>query len=245
MVLENRLTVTKTKNPMTSPKKTAQIAGLLYLSLAITGAFGIMYVPTAIIVPSDAMATAKNILSNEGLFRLSIVSQLVSQTIFVFLVMALYQLLRDVDLKNARLMVALVVAAVPIAFLNTLNQVIALRLLSGETFLNVFDNNQREALTLVFLNLSNDGIAVAQVFWGLWLFPFGMLVIKSGFIPKWPGYLLIIACFGYVLNSLAHFLFPAFVELISIFTAVAGMLGEFSIILWFLIKGVREQENFG
>src|SRR5688572_10686773 len=173
---------------MTSPKKTARIAGLLYLALAITGGIGIMYIPSAIIVPSDALATGKNILDNEGIFRLSILSHLVSQTIFIFLVLTLYQLFKDVDRKNARLMVALVIVSVPIAFLNTLNQVIVLRLLNGDLYLNAYDNNQLGALVMFFLNLSNDGIAIAQVFWGLWLFPFGMLVIKPAFIPKWLGY---------------------------------------------------------
>lgn len=208
--------------------------------LAITGAFGIMYIPMVIVIPTDPVSTAKNILDNGGLFRLSIFSQMISQTIFIFLILTLYRLFREVDLKNARLMVGLVFVAVPIAFLNTLNQIITLNLLGGDSFLGAFNKGQLQAMAMVFLNLSNDGIALAQIFWGLWLFPFGLLVIRSKFIPKWIGYLLIVACFGYVVNSTAHFLLPNYVALVAPFTAVAGTVAEFSIILWFLIKGVKD-----
>jgi hypothetical protein len=229
---------------MSLQKKTARNAGILYLALAITGAFGIMYIPTAIVIPTDPVLTAKNILDNEVLFRLSIFSQMISQTIFIFLVLTLYQLFREVDLINARIMVGLVFVSVPIAFLNTLNQIITLNLLGGDSYLGAFDKGQLQAMAMVFLNLSNDGIAGAQIFWGLWLFPFGLLVIRSKFVPKWIGYLLIVACFGYVLNSAAHFLLPAYVALVAPLTAVAGTVAEFSIILWFLIKGVKPFQTF-
>lgn len=224
-------------NPL---KRTARIAGILYLALAITGAFGIMYIPTAILVPNDLLATATNILNNETLFRLSVFSGMVSQAIFVFLVLTLYQLFKDTDQRNARLMVGLVLVAVPIAFLNALNQLIALRLLGSESYLDSFNESQLQSLTTLFLNLGNDGTAVAQIFWGLWLYPFGLLVIKSGFIPKWIGYSLIVACFGYLFNSIAHFLLPNYVALVAPFTAISGTVAEFSIILWFLIKGAKE-----
>lgn len=228
---------------MNSLKRTARKAALLYLLLAITGGFGIMYVPTAIIVANDATATARNLLENEMLFRLAIVSNLASQTIFIFLVLALYQLFKAVNERHARLMVALVIAAVPIAFLNLLNQVIALSLLSGAGFLNVFQPDQLKSLALVFLNLYGDGISVAEIFWGLWLFPFGWLIIKSGFIPRLFGLLLIIACFGYLVNSLVHFLAPAYASIIAPVTAITGTVGEMSIILWFFIKGVKDRPN--
>jgi hypothetical protein len=227
---------------MSLRKKTARKAGILYLALAITGAFGIMYIPTAIMIPTDPALTAKNILDNEVLFRLSIFSQMISQTIFIFLVLCLYDLFREVDLRNARIMVGLVFVSVPIAFLNTLNHVVALNLLGGDSYLTAFDVEQLQAMAMVFLNLNNEGTAVAQIFWGLWLFPFGLLVIRSEFIPKWIGYLLIIACFGYVINSTAHFVLPGYVALVAPLTAVAGTVAEFSIILWFLIKGVKEAE---
>jgi hypothetical protein len=224
---------------MNHQKRSGRIAGILYLVLAITGGFGIMYIPAAILIPADPVATAENLVDNELLFRLSIFSQIISQTIFVFLVLVLYRLFRDVNLTNAKIMVGLVIVAVPIALVNTLNQLIALQLLNGDSYLEIFDREQLQTMVMIFLNLSNDGVAVAQIFWGLWLFPFGRLVIESGFIPRWIGYLLIIACFGYLANSIAHLLLPGYVAAVAPFTAVAGLVAEFSIILWFLIKGVK------
>lgn len=226
----------------TESKQTARLAGLLYLALGITGAFGIMYIPTSVVVPTDIAATIKNMVNNQTIFKLSIVSNWVSQTIFIFLGLTLYRLFRDVDIKNARLMISLVLVSVPIAFLNTLNQIIALNLSQDDQSLIAFSRYQLDTMALFFLNLNNDGIAIAQIFWGLWLFPFGMLVIRSGFIPKLIGYLLIVACFGYLANTTAHFLTPNYMPLVAPATAVIGTVAEFSAILWLLIKGVREQK---
>lgn len=227
---------------MNSTKKTARVAGLWYLLLAISGAFGLVYVPSKIIVAGDATATVNNILASEFLFRIGIVSNLICQTSFVFLVLALYRLLKDVDKKYALLMVALVVVAVPIAFLNILNQIVPLLLLSGADYLKAFEANQLHAQAMLFLDLYNHGNSIVEIFWGLWLFPFGYLVFKSGFIPKILGVLLIIACFGYLAQSLASLLFPNHTDFVSSFTSVTGSIGEFSIILWLLIKGVKDQQ---
>jgi len=222
------------------PKRTARIAGLFYLAFGITGAFGIMYIPTSIIEASDPAATAKNILDNEAIYRLSIFSEMISQTIFVFLALTLYRLFRDVDKVNARILVGLVLVSVPIALLATLNQVLPLHLLQEGYLSDVFEAGQIHALAMFFLNLNDDGVAIAQIFWGLWLFPFGLLAIKSGFIVKWIGYSLIAACFGYLASSTAHFLFPGYVLLVAPFTAVLGTVAECSMILWLLIKGVKD-----
>jgi len=224
------------------PKRTARLAGLFYLLVAITGAFGIMYIPTKIMVPSDALATVRNIIDNQFAFRLSIVSNMVSQTFFIVLGLALYRLLKEVDSKNARLMISLVLISVPIVFLNMLNQIIAFNLAQDNQVLVEFNRSQLNAMTMFFLNVSNDGIAIAQIFWGLWLLPFGLLVIKSGFIAKWIGYLLILACFAYLTNSAVHFLSPGRVSLVAPVTTIVGTVAEFAAILWLLIKGVRESK---
>lgn len=223
---------------MHQPKQTARLAGFLYLALAITGAFGIMYIPGRIMVPLDVAATVKNIVDHQLAFRLSIASHMVSQIFFIFLGLALYRLFRDVDAKNSRLMIALILVAVVIALLNTLNQVAALHLALGQAV--VFDRNQLDAMTMFFLNLGNDGTAIAQIFWGLWLFPFGLIAIRSGLMQKWIGYLLIVACLSYVANSTAHFLMPGYAQLATRVAAIAGTAAEISAILWLLIKGVNE-----
>jgi len=226
---------------MNSNKKNARIAGILYLLIALTAAFGLMYVPTNIIVPGDATTTANNIKDSELLFRLGIMSQLICQTIFVFLVLALYRLLKGINKTHASLMVTLVVVAVPIAFLNTLNQLGALLVLSGADFLNVFEPDQLTGLMMVFLNLHELGIAIVLTFWGLWLIPFGLLVFKSIFIPRMFGVFLIIAGIGYLIASFTGLLFPQYGAIVGSIAAIPSAIGEFLIILWLLIKGVKDQ----
>lgn len=225
---------------MNSKKKNARIAGLLYLLLGITGAFGIMYIPSNIMVAGDASATANNIIDSEFLFRLSIVSNLISSIIFIFLVLSLNNLFKEVNLKHAKLMVTLVTVAVPIAFLNTLNLIAAQILASGTDYLTVFDTNQRNSIMMFFLDLYKHGISIVGIFWGLWLYPFGILVIKSKFIPKIIGIFLIIGCFAYLIDSFTSLLFPHYKEIISPFLMLPLMIGEFSIIFWLLIKGIKE-----
>lgn len=225
---------------MNSKKQNARIAGLLYLLLGITGAFGIMYVPSNIMVVGDASATANNIINSELLFRLSIVSNLISSVVFVFLVLSLNNLLKEASIKHAKLMVILVTVAVPIAFLNTLNLIAAQILVSDADYLTIFDRDQLNSIMMLFLNLYKNGIYIVGIFWGLWLYPFGILVIKSKFIPKIIGIFLIIGCFAYLTDSFTSLLFPHYKEIISPFLMLPLMIGEFSIIFWFLIKGVKE-----
>ena len=150
-----------------SPRKTARVAGFWYLMMAITGPIGLLYVPSKLIVPGDATTTANNILASESLFRVGIVSNILCQLAFIFLVLALYRLLKEVNKKHARLVVSLVMVAVPIAFLNELNHLVVLVLLSGADFLNVFAAEHLHALVMVFLNIYEQGNFVVEIFWGL------------------------------------------------------------------------------
>jgi hypothetical protein len=221
-----------------SIKKTARTAGLWYLIVAIISPFGLIYVPAKLIVPGNATVTVNNIMASEFLFRIGIVSFLLSQIASIFLVLALYRLFKRVDQKRALLMVALVLVSVPIGFLNMLNPLVVMFLLSGADFLSAFGTNQLNALVMVFLALQDYGTVLAEIFWGLWLFPFGLLVIKSGFFPKILGILLVVACFCYVAYSITCILFPNYnIMLLTVPAAVA----EFSMILWLLIKGAKEK----
>jgi hypothetical protein len=223
-----------------STKKTARVAGLLYLVFSLPCAFSLLYVPSILIVPGDATATTHNIMASELLFRSGIVSNLIGQTGFIFVALALYRLLKGVNKKQALLMVTLFVVSVPISLLNELNQIAALTLLRGADFLSAFEKPQLDALVMVFLSLHDHGILLAEIFWGLWLFPFGVLVFKSGFLPRILGVLLIAACFGYLAESLTSFLLPSYETVVS---RVAMILtaGELPIMLWLLIKGAKDQ----
>ena len=227
---------------MITNQKKSRIAAFWYLLMAITSPIGLLYVPSKLIVPGEATATANNIMASESLFRIGIVSSLISQIAFIFLVLALYRLLKGANKKHASLMVALVLVSVPIEFLNTLNLLAPLLLLSGAGFLTVFEPNQLHALVMVFLNLHEYGTMIVQIFWGLWLLPFGLLVFKSGFFPRLLGVLLIIGCFGYLVDSFTFLLFPHYRDIVSSYAAVPEAIGEILMILWLLIKGAKEQQ---
>jgi len=198
-----------------------------------------MYVPSILIVPGDAATTANNIMASESLFRLSIVSALILQIVNLLLVLVLYKLLKPVNKNHAVLMVIFFLVSVPITMLNELNQFAALLLLSGADYLTVFTTDQLQALVPLFLDLHEYGITIAGIFWGLWLFPMGYLVFKSGYIPRILGILLMIGCFGYLIDSFAIFLLPNYEVNIAIFT----FWGEVLFPLWLLIKGVNVQQR--
>ena len=225
---------------MNSMKKTARLAGVLYLVNGVTGFFGILYVPGKLMVSENAAATANNILASERLFRLGIVSEVICAAEFAFVLWALYRLLGGVNKTHAWLMVILGAVFIPIMCVNALNEVAALTLLRGADFLSVLDQPQRQALAMLFLDLHRYGYVIGWIF-GLWLFPFGMLVFKSGFLPRILGVLLIAAGCGYLADSLTPLLLPHFAVVVDRFASIALTLGEPAIILWLLIRGANEQ----
>jgi len=224
-----------TRTSTLSPLTRARIAGFVYLGLGLFAPFALIYVPATLIVRGDAAATSNNIIASEALFRLGIVSSLLKEIVYLFVVLALYQLLKPVNKSIAVLMVIFVLVAVPIAMLNEVNQLAVLLLLSGADYLKVFTTDQLHAVGLLFLNLHGRGLLIAQIFWGLWLLPMGYLVFKSGFLPRVLGFLLMIGCLGYVIQRFAVFLLPNYNLNIIFFTSW----GELLFPLWLVIKGVN------
>ena len=151
--------------------------------------------------PGDAAATAARIRASEALFRLGIAGGIVGDVIFILVALALYRLFERVDRHQALLMATLALTSVPITFLNRVSQIAALVLLGDADFLKVFDPPQREALAMLFLRLYSQGILIVEVFWGLWLIPFGILVWRSGFLPRILGVLLNVAGVGWRVGS--------------------------------------------
>jgi hypothetical protein len=225
---------------MTSRKTTARTAGAIYLAVAVTGGFSMLYVPS-LIVAGDAGATLRNVAASEGLFRLGLVCGLACQALFVFLGLALYRLLAEVDRVRARLMVGLVITGAAVAFLNMLNQVPVLVVISGAPYLEAFDLVQRQALALFFLGLHAEGIVLAKVFFGLWLVPLGLLIVRSGFLPKALGWLLVVGGVGYVVDVLVHFLAPGIAPTVTPVATAPSGLAEIGLTFWLLIKGAKEQ----
>jgi hypothetical protein len=224
---------------MRSTQQQARFAGFLYLILGLSAPIGLLYVPGKLIVSGNATATADHIRASEGLLRIGIASELFHQIIGVFLVLALYRLFKAVNETHAKQLVILgSLVSLPIVFVNVLNEIAALILVSGADFLSVFGKPQLDALAYLFVRLHGQGIIVASIFWGLWLFPFGMLVIRSGFIPRVLGVLLMIAGSAYLAYAFVVLILPRYAPMVS---QVALLLeaAELPIILWLLIWGAK------
>ncbi|MDR6841499.1 DUF4386 domain-containing protein [Pseudoxanthomonas sacheonensis] len=226
---------------MRSNKRTARIAGLLYLIVVLAGIFSLAYVPSQINVSGDATATVRNIVAHESLFRFGIVAGLICYTAFLLLPLALYRLLSPFGRQAAVLMVAFAVASVPLSFAVTLNKFDVLALLGGADYLQAFSAQELQARVMQALQSYRDGLLVAQIFWGLWLLPFGYLVYKSGILPRLLGILLMLGCFGYLIEFIGKVFFPGYAESsIADFVGLPGSIGEIGICLWLLLVGARE-----
>jgi hypothetical protein len=223
---------------MSSTMNPGRFAGLLYVLVSIAGFFAMGYVPGKVIVHGDAAATASNIAANETLFRLGIAGELIGQAGFIFVALALYDLLKGVNRRQASLMMTLIVVSIPIAFLNELNSIAALVLVRGADSLSRFEKPQREALAMLFLHLHFHGLLVDEVFWGLWLFPLALLVYRSRFLPRFLGVWLALAGFAWVVLSLTGVLWPPYYDKVFTFTQPA-VFGEIAFMLWLVIKGAR------
>jgi len=219
-------------------KSAARVAGLLYLAVVLTGPFVLFYVPGKLFVPGDASATVGNILAHESLFRAHIVVGLVAELCFIAVVLALFNLLKGVNIQLAALMVVLVLVDAPLAFLGVANEVATLAFVRGGGFLAVFDKPQRDALAMLLINVDTQGVLVSEVFWGLWLLPLGLLVYRSGVIPRFLGAWLFINGLAYLTISATGLVLPQHLKAVSTM-ATPVLLGEVALMLWLLIAGVR------
>jgi len=205
---------------------------------SIVGFFAMGYVPGKLIVHANATATASNIVASETLFRLGIVAELIGQAAFIYVAVALYDVLKGVNKRLASLMVTLIVVSVPIVFLNELNSIAALLLVRGTDFLSVFDKPQRDALAMLFITLHSRGFSVAEIFWGLWLFPLALLVYRSRFLPRFLGVWLAIAGVGWIVISFTSILLPQYQDRVY-GASQPALIGEIVFMLWLLVMGAK------
>jgi hypothetical protein len=218
--------------------KAARMAGAVYLSMVLTGPLSLIYIPDKLVVRGNATATAANILTYENMFRLWIIGDLWTSVIFICLGIALYHLLSGVSRPWALLMLSFVLVSAAVGFLDTLNNIAAGLLFRGADFLSVIDKAQRDALGMLFLRLHSQGTFINELFWGLWLFPFGLLVFRSGFLPRFIGVWLMINCVAYlVLSPIALFAPGYYGKAFQL--ATPFLFGEMAIMLWLLIKGAK------
>jgi len=195
------------------------------------------YVPSQINMRGDAATTAQNILSNEFLFRTSIVNDLISSTIWVFMVLVLYRLFKHVDERQAKLLVALVIVQIPAVFFMEAFNITSLMIFKGE-ILKTFELTQRQDLAMLFLKINDYGVLTLELFWGLWLFPLAILVYRSRFLPRFLGVWLIINGFACLAMSFTGLLLPQHVEIVNKI-AMPALLGEVALMLWLLIMGAK------
>jgi hypothetical protein len=229
---------------MNISNQSARSAGAIYLVIILSGFFSLMYVPSKISNWSDPSSMINNVMTHQMLFRVGIVVEIIGFIGFLLLPLAFYKLLSEVNKTQAILMVAFALVSVPLSFVNLLNKFAVLTLLSKVNYLNGVDSGQLHTQILLHLDYVRNGNQLASIFWGLWLFPLGFLVFKSGFLPKLIGVLLMLGCFGYVFNFLGDFLFEEAYNQMGIgrFITMPASLGELGICLWLLIAGVREHE---
>jgi hypothetical protein len=222
----------------TEIKRTARRAGLLYLAAAILAMIGYLYLRPRFVIPGDAAATARNILADEQLYRAGILIDVVGQLLFLVVVLALYRLFEDVDRNQARLMAALIGTSIAAQFAGFALNVAPLILLGGEEYLSGFTRPQLEALAYTSLSLSGKLVELLTSIWGLWLFPFAVLIIKSGFLPKFLAVLLVLSGVVYVVSCVVAVAFPAHLEALNKF-AFALYFGELIVILWLAFIGAK------
>ncbi|HET7299685.1 MAG TPA: DUF4386 domain-containing protein [Oleiagrimonas sp.] len=227
---------------MTKVAKSARIVGILYLLDILVAPFRLIYIPKVLFVSGNATVTANNILAHESLFRLGIVSDLLCGVIEIFLVLALYQLLKHINRKHAVLMVVLGLMTVPLFFVNVLNDAAALVLVRGTEFLSVFDKSQRDALAMLFLHLHRQENVACEIFWGLWLLPLAALVYRSHLLPRFLGVWLAINGLAYLALSAVSILWPQYEGIVSTYIFPA-QLGEIAFMLWLLIMGAKPRPS--
>lgn len=219
-------------------KKTSHLAGLIYFLLAVTGIFSLMYVPKTLIDLDNVSITIVNIRESDLLFRLGIVGRLFSEVLFIFLSLVLYNLLKSVYKPFAILMVILVLTSVAMDYLNVVNLINILSIIENTAYSNSLTVSQLETNVMSLLDSYFNGLSITEIFWGLWLFPFGYLVFKSRFLPKFLGICLMLGCFGYLISFLGSFFWYNYHDtIIPKIIAWPARIGELGSCLWLLIFG--------
>jgi hypothetical protein len=227
---------------MTSPKRLARIAGVLYLLNGLVAGFGFGYVLTRVYVPGNAATTAGNLVANSGLARMGVLADLFQATEWAFLAMTLFLLLKHVNRSAAGAMVAIVAIGSAITCLNDVFQFEAIRVATNPSYAASFGALGSNALVLLLLDIHHYGFLIAQIFFGLWLVPFGYLAYKSGMFPKALGIALIVGGACYLVGMVAVFLVPDFGEKINTLITIPSAIAEVSMLLYLLVVGVKTQK---
>jgi len=242
---EGRYHCTKISKPTSAPMnnltaitRTAKLTGLLYFLLALAAVYSYMYVSPRTMVPGDIAATAKKMLDNEFLFRTSIASDIITNVLFVILIIFLYRLFREVSEILSLFMAGLAFVAIPVSFIGESLRLMALEIFKGN-LLRSFSTEQAQDVSSTLLKIDNYTGQLTTFHWGLWLIPMAWLIYKSGFIPKILGILLFVNGLGYLFSSITFILFPDSLSEVSKIVYPTYFIGELPLIFWLMIKGIR------
>jgi hypothetical protein len=230
---------------MTSPKRLARIAGVLYLLNGVFAGFAFGYVLTKVYVPGNTATTAANVIANSGLVSLGVVADLFQATEWVFLAMTLYLLLKHVNQGAASAMVVIVAVGSAVTCLNDVFQFESVRVATDGSYLSALGATGSSALVLLLLDIHHYGFLIAQIFFGLWLVPFGYLAYKSAMFPKALGVGLIVGGACYLVGTLAVFLVPDFGEKINTYVTIPSAIAELSMVVYLLVIGVKAPKPAG
>ena len=198
---------------------------ILYPIWAMVGMFSLIYVPSQVFVQGDITETAARIQSMEGLFRLGILGSLVTQLIFILTAWYLFRFFRETHQQAAQLMLILALVSVPMAMLNELFS------------LSMLQSTDNLSQLQLLRDLHRSGLQIVMLFWGLWLFPLGYLIMRSGYFPRIIGWFAIAGGVGYVLGFFLDMLGLQIEWLSTI--AETLTLGEVLWLLWLIIAGAR------
>jgi hypothetical protein len=225
---------------MNSTKNTARLAGLLWVLTAATAGFSLIYVRPKLIVFADAAATVSNIIAFESLFRAGIASSIFSQIFAFFFGLTIFRLFKDVNKTLAMVFLTSLLLGVGVWVVNSLSNLGALTLVTNPDYVRAFPPDQLNAIAMTFLRMNNYGIGLGEIFTALYMFSLGWLIIRSGYLPRVIGILLIIGACAFPINTFTKILIPQFYPaLMTRLTMLLNALGAPAAMLWLLIKGVN------
>lgn len=223
---------------MITDKNLARIAGFCYLIVIATGLFSEVFVRQALKVSNDALATSQNIQAHEVLYRWGFVADIINFVVGIPTILILYYFFKRVNKLLVQIALAFVIIQTAIIAVNLLNQISPLLILSNETYLNTFKPNQLASLSLLALNIQAQGYGIGLVFFGFYCLIIGFLIFKSNLLPQILGILYAITGLCYLINSFTMFLSKGFENPMFIYLAIPIFIGELSLSLWLLIKGI-------
>lgn len=230
---------------MSPTNKTARLVGLLWLLTAATAGFSLVYVRPRVLVAGDAAATVNNIMALESLFRAAIASNTLSQIFMIFFGLAVFRLFRGVNQTLSALFFSSILVSAAIGIVNSLNNLGALIVVTNPVYMKAFQPEQIQALAMVFLRMNNFGIGLQELFTALYMISFGLLIIKSGYLPRVLAILMMIGACAFPINTFTKILIPYFhPTLLTQLTMLLNALGAPGTMLWLLIKGVKVQPGF-